>query len=119
MSEPARIGLLGRGTVGSAFYDLISTRAESVEEASGRRPEIAGVLRRSEGDFDEILASSDLIVELIGGADPARDYVVRALEAGKHVVTANKQLVAQHGDELFAAARANGVQLRFEAAVAG
>ena len=119
MSEPARIGLLGRGTVGSAFHDLIDARAESVEDTSGRRPEVTGVLRRSEGDFDEILASSDVIVELIGGTDPARAYVMRALDAGKHVVTANKQLVAQHGDELFAAARANGVQLRFEAAVAG
>ena len=67
----------------------------------------------------EILADSDVVVELIGGTDPAREYVLRALEAGKHVITANKQLVAQHGDELFAAARAAGVQLRFEAAVAG
>ena len=56
---------------------------------------------------------------MIGGTDPARDYVLRALQAGKHVVTANKQLVAQHGDELFDAAREAGVQLRFEAAVAG
>ena len=119
MSEPARIGLLGRGTVGGAFHDLVAERAEAVAGVSGRRPEIAGVLRRSEGDFDEILAGSDIVVELIGGTDPARDYVLRALQAGKHVVTANKQLVAQHGDELFAAARDAGVQLRFEAAVAG
>ena len=119
MSEPARIGLLGRGTVGGAFHDLVGERADAVAAVSGRRPEIAGVLRRSEGDFDEILAGSDIVVELIGGTDPARDYVLRALQAGKHVVTANKQLVAQHGDELFAAARDAGVQLRFEAAVAG
>ena len=119
MSEPARIGLLGKGTVGGAFHDLIGERADAVAAASGRRPEISGVLRRSEGDFDEILAGSDIVVELIGGTDPARDYVLRALQAGKHVVTANKQLVAQHGDELFAAARDAGVQLRFEAAVAG
>src|SRR5690606_3019224 len=65
------------------------------------------------------LAESDIVVELMGGTDPAREYVLRALTAGKHVVTANKQLLAQHGDELFAAARENGVQLRFEAAVAG
>ena len=77
------------------------------------------MLRRSEGDFEEILAGSDLIVELIGGIEPARSYVLAALRAGKPVVTANKQLVAQHGDELFAAAREAGVQLRFEAAVAG
>ncbi len=119
MSEPARIGLLGHGTVGSAFAEQLADRAFQVEAISGRRPELTGVLRRSEGDFDEILAGCDIVVELIGGTDPARDYVLRALAAGKHVITANKQLVAQHGDELFAVARANGVQLRFEAAVAG
>ena len=86
---------------------------------AGRRPEIAGVLRRSEGDFDQILEGSEIVVELIGGTDPARDYVLRALSAGRHVITANKQLIAQHGDELFEAAREAGVQLRFEAAVAG
>lgn len=118
-SEPVRIGLLGKGTVGSAFAELIRTRADAIEAASGRRPEISGVLRRSEGNFDEILAGSDLIVELIGGIEPAKDYTLAALAAGKPVITANKQLVAQHGAELFAAAREAGVQLRFEAAVAG
>ena len=118
-SEPVRIGLLGHGTVGGAFAELVADRADAVEAATGRTPEIAGVLTRSEGDFDEILAGSDVIVELIGGTDPARDYVLRALRAGKPVVTANKQLLAQHGDELFDAAREAGVQLRFEAAVAG
>jgi len=117
--QRARIGVLGRGTVGGAFIDQLEDRAFQVERISGRRPEVAGVLRRSEGDFDEILANSDVVVELIGGTDPARDYVLRALGAGKHVITANKQLVAQHGDELFEAARAGGVQLGFEAAVAG
>ena len=115
----AKIGVLGRGTVGAAFIDQLEHRAFQVAAISGQRPELAGVLRRSEGDFDEILAGADVIVELIGGTDPARDYVLRALEAGKHVITANKQLVAQHGDELFEAARTAGVQLRFEAAVAG
>jgi homoserine dehydrogenase len=121
MSSPdlARIGLLGRGTVGGAFAELVESRADAVAEVAGRRPSVTGVLRRSEGDFDEILEGSDIVVELIGGTDPARDYVMRSLEAGKHVVTANKQLIAQHGEELFAAARANNVQLRFEAAVAG
>ena len=118
-TEVARIGLLGVGTVGSAFRDLVSERAEAIAATSGRRPEIAGVLRRSEGDFDGILEDSEIVVELIGGTDPARDYVLRALQAGRHVVTANKQLLAQFGDELFEAARDAGVQLRFEAAVAG
>jgi homoserine dehydrogenase len=119
MSDVTRIGLLGRGTVGGAFFDLVQQRASAVEAAAGRRPEIAGVLRRSDGDFDDILERSDIVVELIGGTDPARDYVLRALRAGRHVVTANKQLIAQFGDELFDVARDAGVQLRFEAAVAG
>jgi homoserine dehydrogenase len=117
-SKPVRIGLLGRGTVGGAFADLLAERADAVEAATRRRPEIAGVLTREEGDFAQILAGSDLIVELMGGTDPARSYVLEALRAGKPVVTANKQLLALHGDELFAVAREAGMQLRFEAAVA-
>ncbi|HEX2468397.1 MAG TPA: homoserine dehydrogenase [Solirubrobacterales bacterium] len=119
MSEPAGIALLGRGTVGGAFHDLVAERADEVEAAAGRRPEIVGVLRRSEGDFDELLERADVVVEVIGGTEPAREMVLRALRAGRHVITANKQLIAQHGDELFEAAREAGVQLRFEAAVAG
>src|SRR5436305_12425723 len=119
MSEPIRIGLLGRGTVGGAFAELVAQRADAVEEATGRRPEIACVLTRSDGEAENIIESSDLIVELMGGTDPARDYVLEALRGRKPVVTANKQLLAQHGDELFGVAREAGVQLRFEAAVAG
>ena len=119
MSDVARIGVLGRGTVGAAFIEQLEARAFQVEAISGRRPEIAGVLTRSEGDFEQLLGESEVIVELIGGTDPAREYVLRALEGGRHVVTANKQLIARHGDELFAKARDAGVQLRFEAAVAG
>ncbi len=118
-SKPIRIGVLGRGTVGGAFLDLLAERADAVEAATGRRPEVSGVLTRGEGDFSAILESSDVIVELIGGTDPARQYVSDALRAGRPVVTANKQLLAQHGDELFGIAREAGVQLRFEAAVAG
>ncbi|MGB7685286.1 MAG: homoserine dehydrogenase [Solirubrobacterales bacterium] len=118
-SKPIRIGVLGRGTVGGAFLDLLAERADAVEAATGRWPEVSGVLTRSEGDFSAILESSDVIVELIGGTDPARQYVSDALRAGRPVVTANKQLLAQHGDELFGIAREAGVQLRFEAAVAG
>jgi homoserine dehydrogenase len=119
VSDPVRIGLLGRGTVGGAFAELLTERGAAFAAATGRRPEIAGVVRRSEGDFDEVLERSEIIVELIGGTDPARDYVLRAMQAGRPVVTANKQLIAQHGDELFEAAADAGVQLRFEAAVAG
>jgi homoserine dehydrogenase len=116
--KPVRIGLLGRGTVGAAFADLLAERAGAVEAATGRRPEISGVLTRSEGDFGAILERSDLVVELIGGTDPARDFVLDAMRAGRPVVTANKQLLAKHGDKLFGVAREAGVQLRFEAAVA-
>jgi homoserine dehydrogenase len=119
MAEPVRIGLLGRGTVGGAFAALLEERAAAVEAGTGRRPELAGTLTRSEGDFGEILGRSEVIVELIGGTDPARGYVLDALRAGRSVVTANKQLLAQHGEELFGVAREAGVQLRFEAAVAG
>ena len=114
-----RIGLLGHGTVGAAFAALLPARADAVAAVTGLKPEIAGVLTRSQGDFDALLAESDLIVELIGGIEPARDYVLRAMRAGKHVVTANKQLLSQHGEELWDCAREHGVQLRFEAAVAG
>ena len=119
MSDPFRIGLLGRGTVGSAFEQLLAERTEAIEAEVGLRPELSGVLTRSQGDFDDLLERSDLIVELMGGIDPTRDYVLRALEAGRHVVTANKQLLSQHGEEVFEAARRGGTQLRFEGAVAG
>jgi len=118
MSEPLKIGLLGRGTVGGAFEKLVAERLGPIEEATGRRAEISGVLTRSLGDFEEILAGADVIVELMGGTGTARDHVLAALRAGKPVITANKQLLAQHGAELFAAADEAGVQLRFEAAVA-
>jgi homoserine dehydrogenase len=119
MSDPVRIGLLGRGTVGAAFEKLIGDRAAAVEAATGRRPEICGVLTRADGDFADIVERSEVIVELIGGTEPAREHVLEALRRGRPVVTANKQLLAQHGEELFETAREAGVQLRFEAAVAG
>jgi homoserine dehydrogenase len=119
MGETYRVGLLGHGTVGAAFEQLLAERADAVEHITGRKPEVTGVLTRSRGDFEEILAGSDLIVELIGGIEPARDYVLRAMKAGKHVVSANKLLLASHGEELWSCARENQVQLRFEGAVAG
>src|SRR5690242_9626846 len=98
-----RVGLLGHGTVGAAFEALLGERAGAVAATTGLRPEISGVLTRSRGDFDEILQDSDLVVELIGGIDPARDYVLRAMKAGRHVVSANKQLLSQYGEELWPA----------------
>src|SRR4051812_32450199 len=119
MSEDFRVGLLGHGTVGAAFATLLEERADEVAAVTGLRPALSGVLTRSRGAFDDILERSDLIVEVMGGLDPTRDYVLRAMGAGKHVVTANKQLLSRYGEELWSCARENGVQLRFEAAVAG
>jgi len=107
--EPFRIGLLGHGTVGSAFAALLPERADAAAHLTGARPEIVGTLTRSQGDFEDILERSQLIVELMGGLEPARDYVLRAMRAGRHVVTANKQLLATHGEELWATAREHGV----------
>jgi homoserine dehydrogenase len=117
--EPFRIGLLGHGTVGSAFAELLAQRADAIEAEVGLRPELSGVLTRSQGEFGDLLERSHLIVELMGGIEPAREYVLRALEQGRHVVTANKQLLSRHGEEVFDAARRGSVQLRFEGAVAG
>jgi homoserine dehydrogenase len=121
MSDPAefRIGLLGHGTVGGSVDQLVGARGDRIAEITGRKPVISGVLTRSQGDIDAVIDGSDLVVEVMGGMDPAYDYVLRAIRAGKHVVTANKQLLGVHGEELWAAAREHGVQLRFEAAVAG
>jgi homoserine dehydrogenase len=114
-----RVGVLGHGTVGAAFCAALPTHAARIERMTGLRPELSGVLTRSRGSFDEVLENSDLIVELIGGLEPAREYLLAAMRSGRHVVTANKQLLSHHGEELWDAARDNGVQLRFEGAVAG
>ena len=114
-----RVGLLGRGTVGSAFAELLPVQAPRIERLTGLRPELSGIMTRSSGSFEDILERSDLIVELMGGIEPARSYLLQAMGAGRHVVTANKQLLSQHGEELWDIARAHGVQLRFEGAVAG
>ena len=119
MPETFSVGLLGHGTVGSAFATLLEERADAIARITGLRPELSGVLTRSRGEFADLLERSDLIVEVMGGVDPARDYVLRAMRAGRHVVSANKLLLSQHGEELWACAREHGVQLRFEAAVAG
>ncbi len=120
-SEPGRfrVGLLGNGTVGSALAAMLPQHADRIAVRTGLRPELSGILTRSSGDFEDLLERSDLIVELIGGIEPAREYVLRAMRAGRHVVTANKQLLSQHGEELWDTARELGVQLRFEGAVAG
>ena len=72
-ARPFRVGLLGHGTVGGAFHALLEERAEAIASAIGAMPQISGVLTRSTGDFDDILAKSDLLVEVIGGIEPARE----------------------------------------------
>jgi homoserine dehydrogenase len=119
LKKPFPVGLLGRGTVGSAFATLLAERSEQIGRLTGRAPVLAGALTRSSGRFEDILEGSELVVELLGGIEPARSFVLAAMRAGRHVVTANKQLLSQHGEELFAAASEHGVALRFEAAVAG
>jgi homoserine dehydrogenase len=116
---PFTVGLLGHGTVGLAFAELLVERAAEIERFNGRRPVVGGVLTRSSGSFAEILDGADLIVEVMGGLEPAREYLLAAMRAGRHVVTANKQLLSQHGEELYETAREHDVRLRFEAAVGG
>lgn len=118
-TQEIKIGLLGRGTVGGAFAELVAERADAIAEITGKRPTIGGVLTTSSGDFEQLITESDVIVELIGGLEPARDYVLRALTAGKPVISANKALISTHGPELFAASEQSGAALYFEAAVAG
>ena len=119
MPDAFRVGLLGHGTVGSAFAELLEQRADAIAAITGMQPRLSGVLTRTRGDFAGLLADADLIVELMGGIEPARSHVLEAMSAGRHVVSANKQLLSQHGEELWAQARRSGVQLRFEGAVAG
>jgi len=114
-----KIGLLGHGTVGASVADLVAARGDRIAEITGAKPVISGVLTRSRGDVDEVIAGADLVVEVMGGLEPAYEYVLKAIRAGKHVVTANKQLLGVYGEELWAEAREHQVQLRFEAAVAG
>ena len=119
MSERYGVGLLGFGTVGSAFAELLESRADEVEAVTGLRPELTGVLTRSRGSFEDILATSDLVVEVMGGLEPARDYVLGAMAAGKHVVTANKALLATSGGEIFRRAVEMKCRIGFEASVCG
>ncbi len=129
-----RIGVLGCGNVGAALVDIVRTRADVVEQRTGIRLEIASVAVRNMSAprdvevGDDILTRDamgvvtdpdiDLIVESIGGIEPARELILTALAAGKPVVTANKELLANVGAELYAAADAAGRDLLFEAAVA-
>jgi homoserine dehydrogenase len=134
-TKPIQVGLLGFGTVGSGTYKVLQRNQEEIRRRAGRGIEITMVARRQVAlarevvgpgvrvvaDPREVIANPDIdiVVELIGGYELARTLVLEAIAAGKHVVTANKALLAVHGTEIFAAARAQGVMVAFEAAVAG
>ena len=131
-----RIGLLGLGTVGAGVVKILDTHGAEMQERTDCRLTLAAIadadlVREREGidlarlhlvpDARQVLddPSIQIVIELIGGLEPARTFILRALAAGKHVVTANKALLAHHGAELFEQARRHRVMLGFEAAVAG
>lgn len=128
------IGLLGYGTVGSNVFRLLEEQASDISEATGAEFKVKKVLVRDTeipragapreiftDDFDEILEDDEIaiVVELIGGVDPAFDHITSALERGKSVVTANKQLLSQRGAYLFQLASEKNTRIKFEASVAG
>ncbi|MBA0014170.1 MAG: Homoserine dehydrogenase [Nitrosomonadaceae bacterium] len=133
--KPIRVGLLGIGTVGGGTFVVLKRNQEEIIRRAGRGIVITMVADREvekarkivgEGvivtsDAYEIVTSPDIdiVIELIGGYTVAKDLILKAIEHGKHVVTANKALLASHGTEIFAAAQKKGVMVAFEAAVAG
>ncbi len=134
--EPVKVGLLGLGTVGGRTVTVLSRNRDEIARRAGRqivishaaakafrREAIEGVDRipRITDDAWQVVADPEvaIVIELIGGYSPARELVLAAIENGKHVVTANKALIAKHGNEIFAAAQRKGVMVAFEAAVAG
>ncbi|MYM36218.1 homoserine dehydrogenase [Duganella sp. FT50W] len=133
--KPIKVGLLGVGNVGGGTFDVLERNQEEIRRRAGRGIEIVAVSARNlerakarTGDKVKVVASPadivndpeiDIVVELIGGYDEARTLVLQAIANGKHVVTANKALLAVHGNEIFKAAQDRGVMVAFEAAVAG
>jgi homoserine dehydrogenase len=130
-----KVGLLGIGTVGGGTYAVLTRNQEQISRRAGRKIEVVKVADRNlelakkltNGQVevtDDVFSvvtdpNVDVVVELIGGYTLAKDVVLKAIEHGKHVVTANKALIATHGNEIFAAAKAKGVIVAFEAGVAG
>lgn len=133
--EPVKIGLLGLGTVGGGTVSVLSRNASEIARRAGRgirishaaakayRQDIPGLAQVGQISDDAAAVVNDpeveIIVELIGGYSPARELVLQAIANGKHVVTANKALIARHGNEIFSAAEERGVTVAFEAAVGG
>ncbi len=133
--KPMKVGLLGFGVVGSGTYAVLTRNAEEISRRAGRQIVVSKVATRTPAKAvavfgDKVPVSNDMhalvtdpevdvVVELIGGTTLARDLVLAAIDNGKHVVTANKALLALHGNEIFALASKKGVMVAFEAAVAG
>jgi homoserine dehydrogenase len=133
--KPIQAGLLGIGTVGSGTFEVLKRNQEEIRRRAGRGIEITMVAdldvaraRAVVGDGVKVVADArevianpdiDIVIELIGGYGIAKALVMEAISAGKHVITANKALLAVHGTEIFAAASQRGVMVAFEAAVAG
>ncbi len=133
--QPIQVGLMGIGTVGAGSYAVLTRNQAEIRRRAGRGIEVAMVAdldvaraRQVVGERVEVVADAralianpaiDIVVELIGGTGIAKTLVLEAIARGKHVVTANKALLAVHGNEIFAAARERGVMVAFEAAVAG
>ena len=132
---PVRIGLLGLGTVGGGTLELLARNGDEIARRAGRPLQVTHAAvrnldrpRGAQATHVNLLTDPfelvhhpdiDIVAELIGGLEPARELVLAAIGAGKHVVTANKALIAHHGNEIFDAARRAGVAVGFEAAVAG
>jgi homoserine dehydrogenase len=133
--NPIRVGLLGLGTVGRGTYEILRRNQEEIQRRAGRGIQIVQIAVRNAAKARTVVGGSievvdspeqlvrsagiDIVVELIGGCDPARALVLEAIRNHKHVVTANKALLAVHGNEIFAAAHRAGVMVAFEGAVAG
>ncbi len=135
--KPLQVGLLGMGTVGRGTWDVLRRNEEEITRRAGRPIRVTWIATRTPDraraatvgvdginitdDLPAVVAHPDvdIVVELIGGVTPAKQYVLQAIAAGKHVVTANKDLLAAHGNEIFAAAQKAGVMVAFEGAVAG
>ncbi|GGX28648.1 homoserine dehydrogenase [Undibacterium squillarum] len=133
--KPIKVGLLGIGTVGSGVFHVLQRNQQEIMRRAGRGIEITMIAARNTerarkicGDTIQVVAQAsdvvnnpeiDIVVELIGGYETARELVLQAIANGKHVVTANKALLAIHGNEIFKAAQEKGVMVAFEAAVAG
>src|SRR5947207_3226445 len=133
--KPINVGLLGIGTVGGGTWDVLNRNADEIQRRAGRAirisvvadqaleraKQIVGDRARVVSDAFSVVRSGDveIVVELIGGYTVAKELVLEAIRHGKHVVTANKALLATHGNEIFAAAQKQGVMVAFEASVGG